>query len=258
MTIHDALGARMKERYEHRARQYLPRRTWTVLRLDGRAFHTYTRGLDRPFDQKLMDDLTAVAGFLCREVDGTALAYAQSDEISLVLTDFATPATEAWFDGNVQKMVSISAALATAKLNQLRPDRLGVFDSRAFTIPDPIEVENYLIWRQQDATRNSISMSAQALFSPAELHGKSSDVMQEMMWRRHRVNWNDYPDQFKRGTVVAPRIEVKPVTWEDKRTRETRVTLDVERRTWQVEAPPVFTRDRAYLVDLIHRTGGLT
>lgn len=247
----DALGTRMKEQYEQRARLMLPRRTWTCLRLDGRAFHTYTRGLDRPFDQQLMDDMTQVALFLCREVAGCALAYTQSDEISLILTDFATPTTEAWFDGNAQKMVSISAALATAKFNELRPGKLAVFDSRAFTIPDPVEVGNYLIWRQQDATRNSVSMAAQAKFSHRQLHGKSGSEMQEMLWSEHGINWNDYPDRFKRGTAVVPTIEVSAVTYTDKRTGLECTTDAVERRVWLVEAPPVFTRSREWLSDHI-------
>lgn len=249
----DPLGDRMKAQYEHRARQYLPRRTYTIIRLDGKTFHTYTRGLDRPYDKQLMDDLAEVAVFLCREISGTRLAYAQSDEISLVLTDFERPSTQAWFDGNAQKMTSISASLATAKLNDLRPGRLAFFDSRVFAIPDPVEVENYLIWRQQDATRNSVSMAAQAHFSHRELHSKSSGEMQEMLWSTHGVNWNDYDPRFKRGTVVTPRRELGSVEYVDKRTGETLRAENVERRVWTVEASPVFTQHREFLADLIGR-----
>jgi tRNA(His) 5'-end guanylyltransferase len=170
----DALGTRMKEHYEFRARTYLPRRTHSVIRIDGKTFHSYTRGLQRPFDQQLMDDMSATAKFLCEQIDGAALAYTQSDEISLLLTDFANAKTQAWFDGNVQKMVSVSASLATARFNQLRAGKLAFFDSRVFTIPDPVEVRNYCVWRQQDCTRNSISMAAQANFSHKQLHGKNS------------------------------------------------------------------------------------
>jgi len=253
MSDRDALGARLKERYEHRARQHLPRRTYTVLRLDGRAFHTYTRDLARPYDANLRNDLVAVAGFLCREVSGVALAFCQSDEVSLVLTDFATPRTEAWFDGNVQKMVSVAAGLASAQLQRRRPAQFGVFDCRAFTIPDRDEVEAYLTWRQRDATRNSISMAAQARFSHAELQGKTGDEMQEMLWRDHGINWSAYPAWFRRGTVVAPRVETSDVTWVDRRTGETQVVEHAERRVWQVEEPPVFTQDRAYLAALLPR-----
>jgi tRNA(His) 5'-end guanylyltransferase len=232
----------MKEQYEHRARTFLPRRTFTILRLDGRAFHSYTRGLDRPFDQRFMDDMATTAKFLCEEVSRAAFAYTQSDEISLLLTDFATNQTEAWFGGNVQKMVSISAAIATARFNELRPGKLAMFDSRAFTIPDPTEVANYFVWRQKDATRNSISMAAQAFFGPGQLHGVSCDAMQEMLFSERGINWNDYPDRFKRGTLVATEIQVGPVTYINKRTNEERTTEDVERRTWTTSAASIFTQ----------------
>lgn len=247
MTNKDALGSRMKEQYEQRARPMLPRRTFTVVRLDGKAFHSYTRGLDRPYDQQLMDDMTATCEYLCREVAGCRIGYTQSDEISLVLTDFTTASTQAWFDGNQQKIVSISASMATAKFNELRPGKLALFDSRAFTIPDPVEVENYLIWRQQDATRNSIQMAAQALFSHRQLHGRNTGELQEMMWSEHGVNWNDYDPRFKRGTTVHPETVVGSVTYTDKRTGKECSTDAVERRVWTVGAAPQFTKDREWL-----------
>jgi tRNA(His) guanylyltransferase len=247
MTDRDALGARMKGDYEHRARLMLPRRTWTVVRLDGKAFHSYTRGLERPFDQQLMDDLAATAEYLCREVAGCRFAYAQSDEISLVLADTTTPTTQAWFDGNQQKIVSVSASMATAKFNELRPGKLALFDSRAFTIPDRVEVENYLIWRQADAVRNSVSMAAQAKFSHRALHGKSGAQMQEMLWAEHGVNWNDYPGRFKRGTMVWPRTTFEPVTYVDRRTGLECTTPAVERRTWVVDVAEQFTKAREWL-----------
>jgi tRNA(His) 5'-end guanylyltransferase len=247
-----SIGDRMKEHYENRARTLLPRRTYTVMRLDGKAFHTYTRGLERPYDQQLMDDMAMVAEFLCREVGGARLAYAQSDEISLILTDFERTSTQAWFDGNVQKMVSVSASLATAKFNEMRPGKLAFFDSRVFTIPDPVEVENYLIWRQQDATRNSVSMAAQARFSHRQLNGKSSSAMQEMLWSEHGVNWNDYDPRFKRGTLISSKVEIGDVEYVDKRTQETRVAVGVERRVWEVAAAPMFTKDKALVTAALH------
>lgn len=247
MSRNDALGDRMKERYENRARYLLPRRTNTILRLDGKAFHTYTRGLDRPYDQQLMDDMADTAEFLCQEIAGARFAYTQSDEISVLLTDFAAPKTEAWFDGNLQKMVSVSASLATAKFNQLRPGKLAFFDSRAFTIADSVEVGNYFVWRQQDATRNSISMAAQARFSHKQLHGKSSNQMQEMLWSEHGVNWNDYDPRFKRGTVLASEVKRGSVAYVDKRSGETRTAEDVERRVWTLSAAPIFTERNGFL-----------
>lgn len=240
----DPLGDRMKAQYENRTRYYLPRRTYTVIRLDGKAFHSYTRGLERPFDEQFMTDMLWTTRFLCSEVAGCRLGYTQSDEISLVLTDFTSPKTEAWFDGNVQKMASISASLATAKFNELRPGKLACFDSRVFTIPDPVEVNNYLVWRQKDATRNSISMAAQAKFSHKELHGKSSNEMQEMLFQKHGINWNDYPVGFKRGSMVYPQTVRQQVSYVDKRTGKKCVTPEwVDRREWFAGGALVFTGD---------------
>lgn len=239
----DSLGERMKSSYEHRARTYLPRRTHTVIRIDGKCFSNYTRGLERPYDEQLMDDMLSTAEFLCQEVSGCRLGYTQSDEISLILTDFATPNTQAWFDGNVQKLTSVSASLATGFFNRLRPGKLAFFDSRAFVIPDPVEVENYLVWRQQDATRNSISMAAQAHFSHQQLHGKSSKVMQEMLWSEYGINWNDFDPMFKRGSVVYPKYISAPVTYVDRRTGDSHTLPDCVRRHWHMEAAPIFTSD---------------
>lgn len=232
----DALGTRMKNQYEFRARHYLPRRSYTIVRLDGRAFHSYTRGLARPFDQQFMDDMAATAVHLCSDMAGTQFAYTQSDEISLLLTDFATIRTEAWFDGNIQKIVSIAAAIATGVFNRLRPSRpLAGFDARCFTIPDPTEVANYFVWRQKDCTRNSISMAAQAHFSAKQLHGKSCDQMQEMLWAEAGVNWSEYPDRFKNGTIVS-----KAGIWE---TRDVDLGQEhIYRHHWDTMTAPMFTK----------------
>lgn len=246
----DALGARMKGQYEQRARLMLPRRTYTVVRLDGRAFHTYTRKLARPYDWQFMEDMAETARFLCIEVTGCRLAYTQSDEISLILTDFATPTTEAFFDGNQQKIVSITASLATAKFNELRPGKLAFFDSRAFTIPDPIEVENYLIWRQRDAVRNSILMAGQAYFSHQQLHQVNTKQMQDMLFAEQGINWNDYDPRFKRGTTILPVTRFAEVTYTDKRTGQIRTTAGVERRTWEIQSPD-FAKEREGVRELL-------
>jgi len=206
----DLLGKRMKEQYEQRTRILLPRRTYTIIRLDGKAFHTYTRGLKRPYDEGFMRVMDETAMFLCQEIQGAQMAYVQSDEISILLTDFERDTTDAWFNGNIQKMVSVSASLATGKFNEwmttnwggsVKPKGLAFFDARVFTIPDPIEVENYFIWRQKDAVRNSISMLAQSLYSHKELNGKSQSNMHDMIIAKGK-NWNDVPDGFKRGRTI--------------------------------------------------------
>lgn len=265
--MRDDLGDRMKADYERRTRVLLPRRTYTIVRVDGKAFHQYTKGLARPFDFELMADMDTAAIALCKEVTGCAFAYVQSDEISLLLTDFSTAATEAWFDGNLQKIVSITASIATAAFNwarlvraldqasaagdaSLSPARvetfpMAQFDSRAFTIPDAGEVAKYFLWRQQDATRNSIGMAARAEYPHEAVDGQSADAMQEMLWQRG-INWNDYSDTCKRGRMIVRNSRRETVAYLHKRTGEAQ-TADVERNFWQSEAPPVFSRDRAYL-----------
>ena len=231
----DELGDRMKSFYENRTKQFLPRRTYTLIRIDGKAFHTYTRGLERPFDEKLINDMDETACYICKNVQGAKMAFVQSDEISILLTDFEKLGTDAWFDGNIQKITSISASLATAKFNELRPDKIALFDSRAFTIPTKAEVENYFIWRQQDTVRNSISSVAQSLFSPKELHGKKTNDMQEMIFQKG-TNWNDFEPKKKRGRLIVKE-------YYDKK--------GAKRSRWVSIAPPTFTQEREVLSDLI-------
>jgi tRNA(His) 5'-end guanylyltransferase len=230
--------------YEAVHRTVLPRRTYTILRLDGRAFHTYLRGADKPFDMPFIADMAAVAEALCAEISGTVFAYHQSDEISLLLTDFATPQTQPWFGGVVAKQLSVSASLATAVLNERRPGKRALFDARVFTISDAVEVANYFLWRQRDAVRNSISMAAQAHFSHERLHGVSSGGMQELLWSEADVNWNDYPDQCKRGQTTIRRTGERPVEYTDRRTSETVRALAV-RSWWETGPAAHFTTDHA-------------
>lgn len=257
----DDLGKRMKENYEQRTRTYLPRRTYTIIRLDGKAFHTFTKGMERPFDLEFMKAMDETAKFLCANIQGAQFAYTQSDEISILLTDFAKETTDAWFDGQVQKMVSVSAALATAKFNRemqkvylnnvgyisskddaqdLINEPLAFFDSRVFTIPDPIEVENYFIWRQKDAVRNSLQMHAQSLYSHKELNGKSQAEQHEMIHKAGE-NWDGLPDGFKRGRTY------KKVRIFDIETPGGVKDLGTE---WKQEAVD-YLRNREDLTDLI-------
>lgn len=241
MSDTTALGDRMK-RYEAAHRVVLPRRTYTILRLDGRAFHTYLRDAGKPFDMAFIADMAAVTEALCDEVAGTALAFTQSDEISLLLTDFASVGTEPWFGGIAAKQLSVSASLATAVLNERRPGRRALFDARVFTMSDPVEVANYFLWRQRDAVRNSISMAAQAHFSHKRLHRVSTGAMQELLWSEADVNWNDYPDACKRGQVAMRQSGEREVEYVDKRTSETVRTMAL-RSWWDVTAAPHFTTE---------------
>jgi tRNA(His) 5'-end guanylyltransferase len=235
----DPLGDRMKAHYENRTRFYLPRRTYTILRIDGKAFHTFTRKLARPFDDWLTETMDAAAHGLCKEAMGCRLAYGQSDEYSFLLTDFETTLSEAWFDGNIQKICSVAASIFTAAFNS-KPyfaSKQATFDCRVFTIPDPIEVENYIIWRQQDAVRNSIQSVGQANFSQKELHGLNCSQIQEKLFQEKGINWNNTPTHYKRGRCVIKKAEL----------------IDgVVHTAWTVDRQiPTFTSDRDYLISRI-------
>jgi tRNA(His) 5'-end guanylyltransferase len=269
----DQLGDRMKSYYEDRFRYYLPRRTYTIIRIDGKAFHTYTKGLQRPFDEGLISDMDETAAYLCKNIMGAKFAYVQSDEISILLTDFDDISTQSWFDGNIQKMASISASMATARFNQLRTVRayanintdpiehgptafymsgaqvldikLAMFDARVFQIPYSEEVINYFIFRQQDATRNSISSVAQSLYSHKELHGKSSDEMQEMIFQKG-VNWNDFSYREKRGGVITKVTKDVPV-----KNPKSDQPSTVTRNKWEPVKTPIFSQEKDFLKSLM-------
>lgn len=204
MSENTALDERMK-RYEHTFRRYVPRRAYTLMRLDGRAFHSYLRAARRPFDRDFMAHMDILAVKLCEEIQGARFAYVQSDEISLLLTDFETPQSELWFGGNVSKLLSVSSGLASAYFTHMRYfyDGLPHFDSRVWSMSDPVEVANYFVWRQRDAVRNSIQMVGQHHFTQAELHGRSCDQIQEMLFSQKGVNWGAFPAECKRGRLVA-------------------------------------------------------
>jgi tRNA(His) guanylyltransferase len=237
-NYNDALGDRMKDFYENKSKTFLTRRTPVIIRLDGKAFHTYTKSLTKPFDEGLIEDMQQTAIYLCQNIQGVKAAYVQSDEISILLTDYDKIDTQAWYDYSIQKMCSVSASLATAKFNQLRYMRteyedsgsssdnfgnnfayavntydfdipLAYFDSRCFSIPKE-EVSNYFLWRQQDAVRNSISMLAQSLYSSKELHKVKTDGMQELCFQKGH-NWNDLHFSKKRGSlIVKTTYELEP------------------------------------------------
>ncbi len=234
----DSLGDRMKG-YEDAYRTYMTGRMPLILRIDGKAFHTYTRGFIRPFDPDFSELMLKTTLALCDEIQGVKLAYWQSDEISLFITDYDTLTTQAPFDKNLQKLVSISASIATAAFNheaakansrrfeycledKFKP--MACFDSRAFVLPHA-EVCNYFLWRQQDASRNSINSLGQSQFSPKQLHGLCTDEVQEVLFKEKGINWNDSPTIQKRGACVI-RVDGK----------------------WTVDREiPLFSQDREYV-----------
>ncbi len=198
----DSLGDRMKANYEDRSRYYLTRRTPVIIRLDGRAFHTLLCHCQKPFDDSFRNTMSVTALNVCCEIQGAKCAYVQSDEISILLTDFDTLETQAWFDYNLQKLVSVSASLTSTIFTFLFPleEKIATFDSRAFNIPKE-EVANYFVWRQKDWIRNSVTMLAQSHFSHKELMNKSQADMHDML-HEIGVNWVDLDAKWKNGTLV--------------------------------------------------------
>lgn len=202
-----SFGDRMKQ-YEEPYHRVLPRRTYTILRVDGRAFHTLLKKAVRPWDNVIVDAMNEVALELCAEIQGAQLAYTQSDEVSVLYTDFAAPGTQAWFGGDLAKQISVGASVATWMFNSHVEDYENVtgyaeFDARVFTIPDPVEVANYFLWRQRDAVRNSILALGQHYFSHSQLQKKNGGEIQEMLFSQHNINWNDQPDGLKRGRIIT-------------------------------------------------------
>lgn len=235
MPVNDELGKRMKEFYEGVPKTRLMRRTPVAIRIDGKAFHTFTRGFKKPFDEVLVKSMQDTMRYLCKNIQGCVLGYTQSDEITLILVDYKRLNSSAWFDYEVQKMCSIAASMATVAFNWafhkqtlefyerntrwyehediwLSKDaetqyniyvnaleKGAMFDARVFNIPRE-EVTNLIYWRQLDATRNSIQMVGQANFSHAELQDKSCNKIQDMLHEQRNINWNDFPTHLKRGS----------------------------------------------------------
>lgn len=217
----DSLGDRMKA-YEEEGmnmRRVMPL-TPVIVRLDGKAFHSFTKGLKRPFDERLTSLMRNLTIKLV-EFSNAKIGYTQSDEITLVLYS-SDHKSQLIFDGKIQKITSILASFATATFNDylrlgLIPEKkrtVALFDCRVFSVPNQQEAVNCLIWRENDATRNSISMAAQSVYSHSELHGKACDEMQEMLFQKG-INWNDYPSWFKRGTYAQRFVTERPFTPEE-------------------------------------------
>lgn len=256
----DSLGDRMKK-YESVPKSFLMRRTPAIIRIDGKSFHTFTRGFQKPFDAVLMKSMQQTMKKLCEEIQGCVFGYTQSDEITLILTDYATLETDAWFSYNVEKMCSISASIATLSFNKLFSQNVyeyrfieeneknhkldsyydtlvsamkkgALFDARVFSLPKE-EVCNCLIWRQQDAVRNSIQSVGQSKFSHKTLQNLSCNEIQELLWKEKQINWNDFSVTCKRGSCCIKK------------------NIDGKSR-WIIDVNiPIFTQNRNYIESLI-------
>jgi len=233
MTIHTPIGDRMKQ-YENVSQYRLIKHLPTIIRIDGKAFHSYTKKaeFDYPFCDKLHDTMVDTMESLFNNIQNAVFAYTQSDEISILLKDYPDLNTEQWFDGKCQKIASVSASMATGYFNdhlrwvltKSRPP-VAFFDARVFQVPFQ-EVCEYFIWRQQDATRNSIQMLGRHHFSHREMHNKSTNVIQDMLMTTFGVNWNDLDVWKKRGTGVYK---------------------DANGYTCVDESPPEFTKNREFI-----------
>ena len=202
----DDLGDRMKGYEMAEAGRMLIPGLPVMMRLDGKAFHTFTKGLARPFDKRLTDLMVDTTKFLV-ESTNAIVGYTQSDEITLILYT-ENPETQLFFDGRIQKLTSVVTSMATAFFNRELPkalpekaDKFAYFDCRVWNVPSTVEAVNTLVWRELDATKNAISMAAQHYYSHKELQNKSGKEKQEMLFQKG-VNFNDYPSFFKRGSYV--------------------------------------------------------
>ena len=284
MSVHDDLGTRMKEFYEQVPKTRLVRRMPVAIRIDGKAFHTFTRGFRKPFDHILIKTMQETTKYLCENIQGCVLGYTQSDEITLILVDYQKLTSSAWFDYEVQKLCSISASMATMAFNKYfaknvddyrfdkwdgiskyekgteeyiktllkAVEKGAMFDARCFNIPKE-EVTNLIYWRQLDATRNSIQMVGQANFSHKELQNKSCNDIQDMLHEQKGINWNDYPTVYKRGTACIKNRKIIEYLDEFKVTAKLMDSTKTE-NSWIIdtEMPILKGEDRAYVDDLVY------
>lgn len=233
MPVHNNLETRMKTFYEQIPKTKLMRRCPVAIRIDGKAFHTFTTGFQKPFDEVLIKSMQETMKYLCENIQGCVLGYTQSDEITLILVDYKKLTSSAWFNYEVQKLCSIAASMATMAFNRVfiknvadfkhkhgypnadctkyehlintydKAINLGaMFDARCFNVPKE-EITNLCYWRQDDASRNSIQMVGQANFSHKELHKKSRNDIQDMLMTQKGINWNDLPTYQKRGSCCV-------------------------------------------------------
>ena len=286
MPVHDDLGKRMKEFYEQVPKTRLVRRMPVAIRIDGKAFHTFTRGFEKPFDDVLIKSMQETTKYLCENIQGCVLGYTQSDEITLILIDYKNLESCAWFDYEVQKMCSISASMATMAFNRFFADNCrewfngvpfedlekagevvdrlfnsytnafakgAMFDARCFNIPKE-EVTNLIYWRQLDATRNSIQMVGQANFSHKELHGKSCNMIQDMLHEQKGINWNDFPTHKKRGTCVIKDNTTSVFVKADEEGNH--VSGSTQRPHWVIDTEiPIFKGEGREYIDKLIRVG---
>lgn len=224
--------------YEKAVRSFVEPNSHVVIRLDGRAFHTWTKGLARPYDTRLIDVMAEVTETLCKEIGLARVSYHQSDEISIYFTDLAREETQMWFGGGIQKIVSVAASIATGVFARAYPDRsLAQFDARIIVLPDEVEVANYFRWRQADAERNAIGMISHDRFGHKRLTGVGTAERRQMLVD-DGFDFEVADPRFLHGQVSFQTTREERVEYVDKRTGETRLSPLVKRRVWETTAAP--------------------
>jgi tRNA(His) guanylyltransferase len=246
----DELGTRMKE-YESKesGRRFLPMLP-VVARIDGKNFSKFTKGFKRPYDDRMVHLMLNTTIFLVEKTQAL-IGYTQSDEISLVWYSDSYK-SQIFFDGRIQKMTSVLASMATSFFNENRaallPERentLAFFDCRVWQVPNKAEAVNNILWREIDATKNSVSMAARCYYSHKDLHNKGRADMMDMMMEKG-VNWNNYPTYFKRGMYIQKQKITRKFTDKEieklpkKHEARTNPDLKVERTEVRiVNMPPI-------------------
>ena len=215
----DVLGNRMKGYENGTCGIRLLPKIPVIARLDGKGFSKFTKGLKRPYDERLSNLMVETTKYLVKETNANC-GYHQSDEITLVWYSDSYE-SKIYFDGRLFKMISDLAAMASVFFNRELPKYLPEkahlmprFDCRVFNVPTTHEAANCFLWRELDATKNSISMAAQHYYSHKELNGKNGSEKQEMLFQKG-VNWNDYPSFFKRGTYIQRKRILTKFTTEE-------------------------------------------
>lgn len=230
------LSERMKG-YEKVFDTKVPNRMPIIIRLDGKAFHTFTKTMEKPFDINFMKAMIEAMRYVCKNIQTTVFGYVQSDEISLLLFNYNTFESQPLFNNRIQKLTSISAATVTAFLNsylKLPLNNLQKFDARVFVLPEK-EVVNYFLWRQQDAETNSINMLAQSLYSHKELQNKNNLQLKELCFKKGN-DWNDLETYKKRGTCTYKNVDAK---YDNELSEFDNWIIDIE--------IPIFSQDRDYI-----------
>lgn len=238
MTKHSDRDIRMKQ-FEHAHRVVFDPQDYIIIRLDGKAFHSYTRNMHRPYDTGFIRAMDETLMFLCEQIQGVRFGYTQSDEISLLLTSWTDTSVrklkthpELWMGGVKAKLDSLSASLATGKFNTIESrgnkKDIAFFDSRSFTLPTEDAVKDYFEWRYSDCVRNSISMTAQTYFSAKKLHGVNLKRQREMLEEIGKP-WEDASLRFMYGGCVK---KTTPIPGQQDPT-----TLEQVRSSWDIYYP---------------------